>query len=73
MRADWIVYITDLGQDTHFFSIFDAAKQAGWHRPGVTRCDHMGFGVVQVGPNLNFPNLEDPSLRTRSATDRHPS
>merc|ERR1712037_145463 len=21
--------------------------QAGWHRPGATRVDHMGFGVVQ--------------------------
>jgi len=46
MRADWIVYLTDMGQESHFFSIFDAAEQAGWHRPPITRCDHMGFGVV---------------------------
>lgn len=47
MRADWIVYVTDLGQEQHFHMIFDAAEQAGWHRPPLTRCDHMGFGVVQ--------------------------
>merc|ERR1712217_982183 len=47
MRADWIIYVTDLGQETHFHMIFDAAIQCGWHTPGTTRCDHMGFGVVQ--------------------------
>mmetsp|Transcript_24971 Transcript_24971/g.63731 ORF Transcript_24971/g.63731 Transcript_24971/m.63731 type:complete len:602 (+) Transcript_24971:35-1840(+) len=62
MRAEWIIYVTDAGQENHFLSIFDAAAQAGWHRPVadhrggqpiipgqdhfITRCDHMGFGVV---------------------------
>lgn len=54
MRADWIVYITDLGQETHFHMIFDAAEQAGWHRPPVTRCDHIGFGVVQGEDKKKF-------------------
>lgn len=54
MRADWLVYITDMGQEVHFHMIFDAAEQAGWHRPGVTRCDHMGFGVVQGEDKKKF-------------------
>merc|ERR1712183_639690 len=54
MRSDWIIYITDLGQETHFHMIFDAAEQAGWHRPPVTRCDHMGFGVVQGEDKKKF-------------------
>jgi len=54
MRSDWIVYITDLGQELHFHMIFDAAKQAGWHRPGVTRVDHMGFGVIQGEDKKKF-------------------
>jgi len=54
MRSDWIVYITDMGQELHFHMIFDAAEQAGWHRPGVTRCDHMGFGVVQGEDKKKF-------------------
>ncbi|CAJ1371983.1 unnamed protein product [Effrenium voratum] len=54
MRADWIVYVTDLGQEQHFHMIFDAAKQAGWHTPPFTRCDHMGFGVVQGEDKKKF-------------------
>jgi len=54
MRADWIVYITDMGQEVHFHMIFDAAEQAGWHRHPVTRCDHMGFGVVQGEDKKKF-------------------
>lgn len=47
MRADWVIYITDMGQESHFFMIFEAARMAGWHREGITRLDHMGFGVIQ--------------------------
>lgn len=54
MRADWVIYVTDLGQEQHFHMIFDAAKQAGWHRPPLTRCDHMGFGVVQGEDKKKF-------------------
>jgi len=54
MRADWIVYITDMGQELHFHMIFDAAKQAGWHIDPITRCDHMGFGVVQGEDKKKF-------------------
>mmetsp|Transcript_28114 Transcript_28114/g.74366 ORF Transcript_28114/g.74366 Transcript_28114/m.74366 type:complete len:586 (-) Transcript_28114:28-1785(-) len=54
MRADWVVYITDMGQELHFHMIFDAALQAGWHRPPTTRCDHMGFGVVQGEDKKKF-------------------
>eukprot|EP00930_Biecheleria_cincta_P049830 TRINITY_DN3502_c0_g2_i1.p1 TRINITY_DN3502_c0_g2~~TRINITY_DN3502_c0_g2_i1.p1 ORF type:complete len:595 (+),score=119.97 TRINITY_DN3502_c0_g2_i1:30-1787(+) len=54
MRSDWIVYVTDLGQELHFHMIFDAAEQAGWHRSPLTRCDHMGFGVVQGEDKKKF-------------------
>merc|ERR1719359_766926 len=54
MRADWIIYITDMGQELHFHMIFDAALQAGWHRPPATRVDHMGFGVVQGEDKKKF-------------------
>ena len=38
------------GQELHFYMIFDAAMQAGWHRPPTTRCDHMGAGRLRSGP-----------------------
>lgn len=59
-RADWVVYVTDLGQESHFLKIFDAAKQAGWHREPLTRLDHVGFGVVQGEDGKKF--------KTRSGT-----
>ena len=31
-RGDWVIYITDKGQEQHFFSCFEAAQMAGWHR-----------------------------------------
>lgn len=54
MRADWVIYVTDMGQESHFFQIFDAAEQAGWHCKPITRCDHMGFGVVQGEDKKKF-------------------
>mmetsp|Transcript_62344 Transcript_62344/g.160745 ORF Transcript_62344/g.160745 Transcript_62344/m.160745 type:complete len:586 (+) Transcript_62344:95-1852(+) len=54
MRSDWVIYITDMGQELHFHMIFDAAEQAGWHRPPATRIDHMGFGVVQGEDKKKF-------------------
>lgn len=46
LKADWIVYVTDIGQELHFHSLFEAATQIGWHAPPKTRIDHMGFGLV---------------------------
>merc|ERR1712151_841274 len=69
MRADWIVYITDLGQETHFHMVFDAAEQAGWHRPGVTRVDHMGFGVVQGEDKKKFKTRSGETVKLSDLLD----
>lgn len=49
-QADWIVYVTDAGQQEHFVKVFDAARRAGWvpppNTPGGVRVDHVGFGLV---------------------------
>lgn len=44
LKADRVIYITDLGQREHFEMVIAAAKKAGWltHQ----RCEHMGFGVI---------------------------
>ncbi|TQD78958.1 hypothetical protein C1H46_035435 [Malus baccata] len=48
-KADWIIYVTDVGQQQHFNMFFEAAKRAGWLptdgalKPKVT---HVGFGLV---------------------------
>ncbi|CBZ50723.1 arginyl-tRNAsynthetase, related [Neospora caninum Liverpool] len=53
-QGDWLIYVTDLGQEEHFAKIFAAAEQAGWHTPPETRVDHMGFGVVQGQDGKRF-------------------
>lgn len=46
-KADWIIYVTDVGQSQHFELVFDAARQAGWiPSDGSVRIDHVGFGLV---------------------------
>jgi arginyl-tRNA synthetase len=69
MRADWIIYITDMGQETHFHMIFDAAEQAGWHRPPATRCDHMGFGVVQGEDKKKFKTRSGETVKLNDLLD----
>merc|ERR1712135_220635 len=44
----------DVGQEQHFFMIFDAAEQAGWHEAPITRLSHMGFGVIQGEDKKKF-------------------
>lgn len=50
VKADRIIYITDLGQQQHFHMVFKAAEMAGWYDPKKTRIDHVGFGLV-LGPD----------------------
>merc|ERR1712232_1521345 len=69
MRADWIIYITDMGQELHFHMIFDAAVQAGWHRPPITRCDHMGFGVVQGEDKKKFKTRSGETVKLSDLLD----
>jgi len=50
-KADWIVYVTDCGQEQHFDMVFAAARKAGWlppkgDRSAKPRIDHVGFGLV---------------------------
>jgi len=69
MRADWLVYLTDLGQESHFFKIFDAAEQAGWHVPPITRVNHMGFGVVQGEDKKRFKTRSGETVKLSDLLD----
>lgn len=44
MKADRLIYVTDLGQQPHFELIFKAAAKAGWLEG--KQVQHCGFGVV---------------------------
>lgn len=45
-KADWLIYITDCGQELHFKLVFEGGKIVGIYDPSKTRIDHMGFGLV---------------------------
>lgn len=49
-HADWLIYVTDAGQATHFAMIFKAAELAGYLNRHEVRVDHVPFGVV-LGPD----------------------
>lgn len=46
LKADWLIYVIDSGQSLHLRLVFEAARLAGWARPGVHRIDHVSFGIV---------------------------
>jgi len=60
--ADWLVYVTDAGQATHFQSFFACAEKAGYTRPGV-RVDHVGFGVVLGEDKKKFKTRSGDTVR----------
>lgn len=48
-KAEWIIYVTDVGQREHFEMFFTAAKRAGWlpaDDSKYPRASHVGFGLV---------------------------
>ncbi|KAL0726973.1 hypothetical protein Bca4012_023066 [Brassica carinata] len=61
-KAEWIVYVTDVGQQQHFNMFFKAARKAGWLPDSdktYPRVDHVGFGLVLGDDGKRF--------RTRSS------
>ncbi|KAK4429383.1 Arginine--tRNA ligase, chloroplastic/mitochondrial [Sesamum alatum] len=48
-KAEWIIYVTDVGQREHFEMFFTAAKRAGWlpaEDNKYPKASHVGFGLV---------------------------
>lgn len=45
-KAQRILYVTDLGQATHYGMVFGAAKAAGYLDETKVRAEHVPFGVV---------------------------
>ncbi|XP_010539376.1 PREDICTED: arginine--tRNA ligase, cytoplasmic isoform X2 [Tarenaya hassleriana] len=48
-KAEWMIYVTDVGQQQHFDMVFKAAKKAGWlpdNDKTYPKANHVGFGLV---------------------------
>eukprot|EP00745_Piridium_sociabile_P041254 TRINITY_DN81293_c0_g1_i2.p1 TRINITY_DN81293_c0_g1~~TRINITY_DN81293_c0_g1_i2.p1 ORF type:complete len:455 (-),score=36.45 TRINITY_DN81293_c0_g1_i2:115-1479(-) len=69
VKADRIVYVTDMGQSDHFLKLFEVAEIAGWHVPGKTRLDHIGFGVVQGEDGKKFKTRSGKAVKLVALLD----
>ncbi|CAM8880843.1 unnamed protein product [Rhodiola kirilowii] len=48
-KAEWMIYVTDVGQQQHFEMFFSAARLAGWLPTDSSlypKVNHVGFGLV---------------------------
>lgn len=61
LKAQWLIYITDVGQRSHFGMIFDAARDAGW--VGEAQLDHVGFGLVCGKDGKRFKTRSGETVR----------
>jgi arginyl-tRNA synthetase len=69
MQSDWIIYLTDLGQENHFLKIFDAARKAGWCSPESCRLDHVGFGMVLGEDGKRFRTRSSETVKLKDLLD----
>ncbi|XP_058053953.1 probable arginine--tRNA ligase, cytoplasmic [Anopheles bellator] len=67
-KADWLIYVTDAGQATHFQTIFSCAKRAkilDAHK----RVDHVGFGVVLGEDGKKFKTRSGDTVKLAELLD----
>ncbi|KAF6982855.1 hypothetical protein CFC21_001184 [Triticum aestivum] len=57
-KAEWIIYVTDVGQQQHFDMFFKAARMAGWlpdpKEKKFPKTSHVGFGLVLGADGKRF-------------------
>ncbi|CAH8369997.1 unnamed protein product [Eruca vesicaria subsp. sativa] len=64
-KAEWIIYVTDVGQANHFETFFKAARKAGWlpeNDKTYPRVEHVKFGVVNGEDGKKFKTRESKTV-----------
>ncbi|XP_063927606.1 arginine--tRNA ligase, cytoplasmic [Zophobas morio] len=61
-KADWIIYVTDAGQATHFQILFQCARRTGLLTDKI-RVDHVPFGVVLGEDKKKFKTRSGDTVR----------
>lgn len=67
--VNWIIYVVDAGQSTHFNSIFEAAKRCGIVNPKEHRVDHVQFGVVLGEDGKKFKTRSGDTVKLSDLLD----
>ncbi|KAJ8964239.1 hypothetical protein NQ314_005038 [Rhamnusium bicolor] len=68
-KADWLIYVTDAGQATHFQILFGCAKRIGLLDERIHRVDHVGFGVVLGEDKKKFKTRSGDTIRLLDLLD----
>lgn len=68
-KGDWLIYVTDCGQSTHFKTIYSCAKKAGIYDPEKVRIDHVGFGVVLGEDGKKFKTRSGDTVKLSELLD----
>ncbi|XP_035791489.1 probable arginine--tRNA ligase, cytoplasmic [Anopheles albimanus] len=68
-KADWLVYVTDAGQATHFQTIFACAERANILDMQKHRVDHVGFGVVLGEDGKKFKTRSGDTVKLAELLD----
>lgn len=68
-KADWVIYVTDAGQFTHFKTIWDCAERAGILDRSKHRVDHVGFGVVLGEDGKKFKTRSGDTVKLTDLLD----
>ncbi|XP_010415196.1 PREDICTED: arginine--tRNA ligase, cytoplasmic [Camelina sativa] len=71
-KAEWIIYVTDVGQQQHFNMFFKAARNAGWlpdDDKSYPRVNHVGFGLVLGDDNKRFRTRSTAVVRLADLLD----
>ncbi|KAF4529246.1 hypothetical protein B566_EDAN017704 [Ephemera danica] len=68
-KGDWLIYVTDAGQTTHFEVIQACAKRCGILDPSRVRVDHVGFGVVLGEDKKKFKTRSGDTVKLSDLLD----
>ncbi|XP_034251307.1 arginine--tRNA ligase, cytoplasmic [Thrips palmi] len=68
-KADWIIYVVDAGQSTHFEVLEACAVKAGILDPKKVRMDHVQFGVVLGEDKKKFKTRSGETVKLAALLD----
>lgn len=67
-HADRLIYITDVGQASHFAQVFQVARRAAWI-PDTVEIVHVPFGLVQGEDGKKLKTRSGDTVRLRDLLD----
>lgn len=68
-KGDWLIYVTDAGQASHFRILYACAERAGILDRSKVRIDHVGFGVVLGEDGKKFKTRSGDTVKLTELLD----